>query len=61
MISLADYFMGRDRTHAHLLGTDLRANAGRTVESANALLVLAKTAGVSLESNRCDGGGVDFA
>lgn len=51
MISLADYFMGRDRTHAHLLGTDLRANAGRTVESANALLVLAKTAGVSLESN----------
>lgn len=51
MISLADYFMGRDRTHAHLLGTDLRANAGRTVESANALLVLAKTAGVGLEGN----------
>ncbi len=51
MITLADYFMGRDRTHGHLLGSDLRANAGRTVEAANKLLVLAKTAGVSLESS----------
>lgn len=51
MITLADYFMGRDRTHAHQLGTDLRANAARTVEAANALLVLAKTAGVTLESS----------
>ena len=48
MITLADYYMGRDRTHGHLLGSDLRANAARTVETANALLVLAKTAGVSL-------------
>ncbi|MCA3072163.1 MAG: hypothetical protein IOD11_17210 [Rhodocyclaceae bacterium] len=51
MITLNDYYMGRDRTHGHLLGSDLRANAARTVESANALLVLAKTAGVSLEAN----------
>lgn len=51
MITLSDYYMGRDRTHGHLLGSDLRANAARTVESANALLVLAKTAGVSLEAN----------
>ena len=51
MITLQDYFMGRDSTHGHLLGSDLRANAGRTVETANALLVLAKAAGVSLESS----------
>ena len=51
MITLADYYMGRDRTHGHLLGSDLRANAARTVEAANALLVLAKTAGVSLEAS----------
>ena len=51
MITLNDYYMGRDRTHGHLLGSDLRANAARTVESATALLVLAKTAGVSLEAN----------
>lgn len=51
MIALADYYMGRDMTHGHLLGSDLRANAGRTVEAANKLLVLAKTAGVSLEKS----------
>lgn len=51
MITLADYYMGRDRTHGHLLGSDLRANAARTVEAANALLVLAKTGGVSLEAS----------
>jgi hypothetical protein len=51
VITLADYYMGRDRTHGHLLGSDLRANAARTVEAANALLVLAKTGGVSLEAS----------
>ena len=51
MIRLADYWMGRDRTHALQLGTDLRANAERTVGAANALLVLAKAAGVPLEAN----------
>jgi hypothetical protein len=51
MITLSDYYLGRDRTHAHLLGSDLRANAARTVEVANKLLILAKGAGVTLESN----------
>ena len=51
MITLADYYMGRDRSHGHLLGSDLQANAARTVETANALLVLAKTAGVTLEAH----------
>ena len=49
MITLADYFMGRDKTHAHILGSDLRANASRTVEAANKLLTLAKGAGVQLK------------
>jgi hypothetical protein len=40
MITLADYYMGRDRAHGHLLGSDLRANAARTVETANADTVL---------------------
>jgi len=51
MITLADYLQGRDRTHGLQLGTDLRANAARTVAAANALLVLAKGAGVSLEES----------
>lgn len=46
MITLEQYFMGRDRTHALQLSTELRANAWRTVEAANKLLVLAKGAGV---------------
>ena len=51
MIELADYYMGRDREYSHLLGSDLRHNAGITVEAANKLLVLAKTGGVSLDVN----------
>jgi hypothetical protein len=51
MIDLAQYFMGRDATHEHQLGTDMRRNAARTVEFANALLVLAKVGGVSLEAD----------
>jgi hypothetical protein len=51
MITLADYFMGRDVTHGHLLGSDLRANAARTVEVSNALLILAKGAGIVLTPN----------
>lgn len=51
MIELAHYFMGRDVEHGHLLGSDLRHNAGITVEAANKLLVLAKLAGVSLEAS----------
>lgn len=51
MIDLDDYFMGRDRTHALLLSTELRRNAARTVEVTNALLVLANGAGVTLEAS----------
>jgi hypothetical protein len=51
VITLQQFYMGRDLTHGHLLGSDLRANAARTVETANALLVLAKTAGVTLEAS----------
>lgn len=51
MIELADYFMGRDHEFAHLLGADLRKNAGLVVEVANKLLVLAKASGVPLEAN----------
>lgn len=38
MISLSDYFMGRDQTHASALTQALRSNAERTVAAANALL-----------------------
>lgn len=51
MITLHDYWLGRDITHSLQLGTDLRRNAARTVEAANALLVLAKGAGVTLETS----------
>ena len=51
MITLTDYYMGRDVSHGHILGSDLRANAARTVEAANKLLILAKGAGVILEAN----------
>ena len=49
MIELSQFYMGRDKTHAHILGSDLRANASRTVEAANKLLTLAKGAGVQLK------------
>lgn len=49
MLTVADYWMGRDVTHALSLSTQIRANAARTVEIVNKLLVLAKTAGVGLE------------
>ena len=51
MIDLAQYLMGRDREFGHLLSVDMRREAGRTVELANALLVGAKLAGVSLDIN----------
>ena len=44
MIQLADYFMGRDVVYGKQLGPDMRREAARTVELANALLVLAKAA-----------------
>ena len=51
MINMAQYLMGRDREHGHLLGTDLRHNAAITIDLANRLLVLAKLAGVTLETS----------
>lgn len=51
MIELTDFYMGRDLEFEHQLGSDLRRNAGITVELANKLLVLAKMAGVTLETN----------
>jgi hypothetical protein len=44
-ITLADYFMGRDWSHANELNRELRANAGLTVARANALLECAGFAG----------------
>ena len=49
MITLTQYFMGRDITHEHALGSDLRENARRTVAAANSLLLFAKGAGVVLK------------
>lgn len=51
MITLTDFWMGRDRTHGTQLSTDIRRNADTTVEQVNKLLVLAKTAGVTFETN----------
>lgn len=51
MLTVTDYWMGRDVAHALSLSTQIRANAARTVEIVNKLLVLAKTAGVGLEVN----------
>ncbi len=48
-ITLADYWMGRDVSHGLQLGTDVRANAARTVALANDLLRRAVAAGVTLE------------
>ncbi len=41
MITLPDYYMGRDRLYAAELSAELRANASLTVERANALLARA--------------------
>lgn len=49
MITLAHYFRDFERTHGLRLGTDLRAKAARTIDLADRLLVLAKSAGVTLE------------
>lgn len=51
MISLNDYWMGRDKQYPLALSTVIRRNAETTVELANKLLTLAKVAGVTLETN----------
>lgn len=45
MITLADYWMGRDRTHAADLTAAIRASAEVTVERINRLLAAAKVSG----------------
>lgn len=55
IITLADYYMGRDQTHGHLLGSDLRQNAAGTVDLVNQLLPMAAAAGVTLERNPATG------
>lgn len=49
MITLQDYWMGRDVEYAAALNADIRHHAAITIERVNKLLVLAKTGGVSLE------------
>ena len=51
MISLSDYFMGRDTLYRTQLTPVLRANAARTVEAAQKLLILAKGAGQEMHPN----------
>jgi hypothetical protein len=46
MITLEDYWMGRDKQFAHLLTDELRANAKDIVERANKLLYFARSSGV---------------
>jgi Peptidase M15 len=53
MITLDHYWRGRDMTHGLLLSTEMRRAASRTVEIANALIVLAKVGGVSVECIDC--------
>lgn len=46
MITLRDYWMGRDVHYGLQLSTDIRSNAARTVELVNQLLARAEAAGV---------------
>lgn len=49
MILMSDYWMGRDRTHALALSTEIRRNAEVTVRLANELLALARRDAITLE------------
>ena len=51
MITLTDYWMGRDATYPLSLDTATRRAAAVTVDLANRLLVIAKTCGVPLTLN----------
>lgn len=50
-ITVDQYFMGRDRTHGHLLGPDLRREAAATVALINRALMQAQRDGVVLEDH----------
>jgi hypothetical protein len=51
MLALSDYWMGRDMTHGLELSTVIRKNAALMIELADKLLIIAKTRGVTLETN----------
>jgi len=51
VITLADYWMGRDVRFPLAMSPQLERNALLTVELANKLLVLAKSAGLPIENN----------
>jgi hypothetical protein len=51
MISLLDYWMGRDREFPMAMSPDLEKNAAMMVELANKLMILAHSAGVTFETN----------
>ena len=55
MITIDDYWMGRDETHAVELSTNVRANALLMVELVNKFMVLGKVAGVRFEDNPATG------
>lgn len=55
MITVADYLMGRDALYPLAMTPALRANAVRTVELVNKLLVLANVAGVPMPVNPATG------
>jgi len=51
MITLTDYWMGRDLQYPLAMSPQLERNALQTIELANKLLVLAKAAGLPIENN----------
>jgi hypothetical protein len=51
VISLHDYWIGRDRQFPMAMSPDLEHNAAIMVELANKLLVLAHSAGITLPTN----------
>lgn len=51
MIALADYFMGRDQTHAEELNDSMRRAAELTVKRVNSLLDMAAAYGVTFDVN----------
>lgn len=51
MITLADYWMGREDDHEHALTPAIRANARETVLRVNALLAMMMADGIPLEAS----------
>lgn len=51
MITVQDYWMGRDREFPLAMSTEIERNAILMVELANKVLILAHSAGVSLETS----------